>query len=84
MSSGIMIAVPEAWTTRPTTRNQRLGAMRGKERAGREQRHREDEDRPGVHALQQEAGDRDDHRHGEQERRGQPLRVASPERSAPP
>ena len=63
ISSGIMIAVPEAWTTRARTSTWRFGARRGDQRAQGEQRHRPDEDRPRVHPLQQKAGDWNDHGH---------------------
>ena len=73
MSSGIMIAVPVACTTRAEQQHLEARRERGEQRAGREQAHRRDEDRPRGDALQQEARDRDHDRHREHERRGQPL-----------
>ena len=73
MSSGIMIAVPLAWTTRPTTSCEDRAARGGDQRADREQGHRDDEHRAGVEALQQESGDRDHDGHREREGGRQPL-----------
>jgi len=50
-----------------------IGSQRSDQRAQREQRHRQDKDRPRIHPLQQKPGDRNDHGHGEKECRGQPL-----------
>ena len=74
MSSGIMIAVPLACTTRASRRISKPGASAAMQRAGGEEAHRGDEDRPRREPLQQEAGDRDHDRHREHERGGQPLR----------
>ena len=73
ISSGIMIAVPDGLHDAADEQQLEAGRERRDQRAEAEQRHREDEDRPGVEPLQQEAGDRDDHGHGEHERRRQPL-----------
>ena len=75
MSSGIMIAVPLACTTRASRRTSKPGRERGDERARGEQAHRGDEDRARREALQQEAGDGDHDRHRQHERGGQPLRL---------
>ena len=73
ISSGIITAVPLAWTTRATSSTGKAGATRGEQGAGAEDAHRQAEGEPGGDALQEPAGHRDDHGHGQHERGGEPL-----------
>ena len=74
MSSGIMMAVPVACTMRPTSSTSKPGAIAAMSVPSENQRHRRDEHRAGVEALQQESRDRNDDGHGEHECGGKPLR----------
>ena len=73
MSSGIMIAVPDACTTRATTSSGNPGESERDERAEREEAHRGDVDLARREPAQQEAADRDDDRHRQHERGREPL-----------
>ena len=55
ISSGSMMAVPDAWITRATRSTGKPGASAAVSVPSENRRHRGDEDRPGVEALQQEA-----------------------------
>ena len=73
ISSGIITAVPLAWTTRAASRTLKVGRQ-GRERgAGEEQPHRQRVGRAGGDPLEEPAGGRDDDGHREHERGGQPL-----------
>ena len=75
-----MIAVPERLDHARDDEQLEAGRERGRQRADREQRHREDEDRARVQALEQEARHRNDDGHRQQERRRDPLRRRRPSR----
>ena len=78
ISSGIMIAVPDAWTTRATTSSSRPGASAAASVPTENSDIARMKTGARVQALQQEARHRNDDGHGQQERRRQPLRAPRP------
>ena len=69
-----MIAVPQAWMTRATSRDREAGCDRREEGAGDEEGHRQQVDLAGGKSLHEETGDGNDDGHGEEEASRQPLR----------